>query len=133
MTTVIWLVLGLILGGAFLAFARARQRAEPRVLALGLLAVALIYVGFALTGAGAWWVLVEAIGVAGYGTLAWFGLRHSTLWLAVGWALHSAWDVVLHLVGAGAAFTPEWYTLTCISFDLLVAGYIAFRLRPALT
>jgi outer membrane protein assembly factor BamB len=127
--TTLWLLLGLILGGAFLAFARAQRGAERRVLALGLLVAAAIYVGFALIGAGPVWLLVEALGVAAYGVLAWLGLRRSPFWLAVGWALHPAWDVCLHLVGAGAAFAPEWYAIACISFDLLVAAYITAQFK----
>jgi len=130
--TTLWLLLGLFLGVAFLAFARTRGGAERRVLALGLLVAAVIYVGFALIGAGPAWLLVEMLGVAAYGVLAWLGLRRSPLWLAAGWALHPAWDVGLHLVGAGAAFAPEWYATACISFDLLVAGYIVAGFRSAL-
>lgn len=129
--TVLWLFLGLALGAAFLALARARGRGEVRILALGLLVAALIYVAFALAGADGKWVLVEVAGVAVYGALAWLGLRRSLLWLAAGWALHPLWDAGLHLMGGGAAFAPEWYVLACISFDLLVGAYIAFRLWPA--
>lgn len=131
MTTTLWLLLGLGLGAAFLAFARTRGRGEERVLALGLLVAALFYVAFALAGAERVWVLVEVAGVVVYGALAWLGLRHSLLWLAAGWGLHVLWDVGLHLAGGGAGFAPEWYVLICITFDLLVAGYIAFWLRPA--
>ena len=56
-------------------------------------------------------------------------MRGSPSWLAFGWALHPAWDAGLHLHGYGASFAPEWYVLACISFDLLVAGYIAARFR----
>ena len=38
--------------------------------------------------------------------------------------MHAAWDVGLHLLGGGTAFAPTWYPLLCLSFDLLVAGYI---------
>lgn len=127
--TTLWLLLGVLLGGAFLGYARTRGRAELRVLALGLLVAAAIYVGFAFFGGGLVWLLVEATGVIVYGALAWLGLRRSGLWLAVGWALHPAWDIGLHLVGAGAAFAPAWYATACISFDLLVAVYIATRFR----
>ena len=129
--TTLWLLLGFCLGGAFLAFARALRGAERRVLALGLFVAAVIYVGFALAGAEPVWLLVETLGVAAYGTLAWLGLRHSPLWLAAGWALHPAWDVGLHLAGIGTAFAPEWYAIACISFDLLVAGYIVARFQSA--
>lgn len=125
--TTVWLLLGALVGAAFLAFARSRRGAEMMVLSLGLLVAALIYLGFALSEGEPVWLLVEALGVAAYGGLAWLGLRRSSLWLAAGWALHPAWDIGLHLVGAGAAVAPEWYATACISFDLLIAGYIVTR------
>ena len=127
MVTTLWLVLGALAGGAFLAFARSRRGAEMLMLSLGLLVAALIYFGFALREGEPVWLLVEALGVAAYGGLAWLGLQRSSLWLAAGWALHPAWDIGLHLVGAGAALAPEWYATACISFDLLIAAYIGTR------
>lgn len=132
MMTILWLLLGFVLGGLFLVYARAQGHAQRRVLAFGLVIAAVIYVGFALDGAGPVWVLVEILGVGVYGALAWLGLRRSVLWLALGWALHTLWDAGLHLTGAGAAFAPEWYAVLCISFDLLVAGYIAHQSKTSL-
>ena len=98
------------------------------MLATGLVVAALIYVGLAtLGGATAPWIGGELIGVALYSALAGLSLRYSLWWLAVGWAAHPAWDVGLHWIGGGAVFTPAWYTVACVSFDLLVAGYIAVR------
>jgi hypothetical protein len=129
MATIFWLLLGIVLGAAFLAFARAQPAAESRVLAIGLLVAAAIYVLFALNGAEPEWIAVEVGGVVLYGSLAWLGLRHSLLWLSAGWALHPVWDVGVHLIGSGAVFAPAWYALICVTFDLLVAAYIAFWLR----
>ena len=50
-------------------------------------------------------------------------------WLAAGWAIHPLWDVVLHYLGAGHAFAPEAWAISCVSFDLLVAAYIALAHR----
>ena len=44
--------------------------------------------------------------------------------LAAGWAAHVAWDVLLHLSGAGAEYTPHWYPWLCVSFDLVMAGAV---------
>ena len=131
MTAALWLLLGLVLGGAFVAAARSRGGNETRVLALGLVVAAAIYVGFAVVGAGAGagWTLTEAGGIGVYGAFAWLGLRRSAGWLAAGWALHTVWDVGLHLVGGGAAFAPTGYVVLCVSFDLLTAAYVAFGLR----
>lgn len=123
-----WLLLGFVLGVAFLALARRSADNEARVLAAGLVIAALIYVGLAtVSGAYVPWLGGELIGVALYGALAGLGLRYSPWWLVVGWAAHPAWDVGLHLIGGGAAFTPAWFAVGCVSFDLLVAGYIAVR------
>lgn len=127
MKTIIWLVLGVVLGGAFLAFARRTPRAERRILATGLVVASLVYVGFALVQTTILWLLIELLGAAIYGVIAWLGLRHSTWWLAAGWALHPLWDVGLHVWGAGRAFAPMWYAVACISFDILVAGYVVLR------
>jgi len=59
------------------------------------------------------------------GAIALLGLRGSPWWLAAGWALHPLWDVVLHYVSPGHSFAPITYTIPCLSFDLLVAAYIA--------
>jgi hypothetical protein len=92
------------------------------VYAVGLVVTAAVYVVLALRGgASARWVGIEILGFAAYGAAALIGLRSFPLLLAVGWALHVAWDVLLHLNGAGAAFTPSWYPWLCVSFDLVIA------------
>jgi hypothetical protein len=63
MTTIPYLLLGLILGIGFLALARLRRRADWLVVAIGLPVAALASVGFALA-AGNWrWAVCEAVGV----------------------------------------------------------------------
>ena len=37
--------------------------------------------------------------------------------------------VALHFFGPGDAFAPETYTITCLSFDLVVAAYVAVAYR----
>ena len=61
--------------------------------------------------------------------MGWLGLRRSPLWLAAGWALHPVWDIALHFFGPGRAFAPETYTIACLSYDLVVAGYIVAAYR----
>ena len=74
----------------------------------------------------------ELAGVGIYGTMALRGLRGSPWWLAAGWAAHPIWDVALHYFGPGGSFAPEGYTITCLSFDLLVAAYVAVAYRSSL-
>ena len=127
--TVYWLLLGLVLGGALIAFVRLVPRREQTILSIALVVAALDYAVFAFFGAGTPWMLVELVGVAVFGAFAFLGIRRSPIWLATGWALHPVWDAGLHLNSNGASFAAEWYVIACISFDLLVAAYIVARFR----
>lgn len=126
---VVWFVLGLVLAGGYVWYARAQKQGEEQVLAIGLIGAALVYVLFAILWADPPWLWWELLGVVIYGAVAIIGWRTSPLWLGVGWGLHAVWDAGLHLIGGGAEFAPEWYVIACISFDLLVAGYIFVRFR----
>jgi hypothetical protein len=120
-----------VLRGAVVAlplvlFARARS-GEDRIYAQGLLVAALIYVGFVLAAtAGLGALVIEFVGVAVFGAVAWLGLRRSVLWLAAGWAAHVGWDLLLHPLTA-SGYAPAWYVRACIGFDLVVAAWIALR------
>lgn len=130
MSWAFWFVFGLVVAAIFIVGARRLGlRGERRLLALGLVVAALVYVGFAVVWAGGAWIVVELGGVIIFAGLAVLGLNRSPMSLAVGWGLHPVWDAGLHLMGAGAAFAPAWYVVACLSFDLLVAGYIAVRFR----
>ena len=50
MIAIVWLLLGTLGGVAFLATIRVKQELESQILAMGLVVVALIYVGFASIG-----------------------------------------------------------------------------------
>ena len=125
MITLIPLVVGIILAFVFLTWTRKQPDAGRRIYAIGLGVTALIYFGFALVGrAGARSLALEGLGVLLYGAAAWVGFRRSAALLALGWAMHVVWDVALHLQGAGAGYTPDWYPWGCLSFDLVVAGAV---------
>ena len=127
MRTLIEIVIGVFLAiGFILLVRRSRSSAgEKRSFAIGLVVVALIYVGFGLFSGSLKWMLIELAGVPIYAVFAWLGLKKSGWFLAVGWALHPLWDACLH--DSSTAFVPHWYIGGCIGFDLLVAGYIALR------
>ena len=111
---------------AFLLSRFIRDIIGRSLLVVFLFAAAGAYFGFALLAApGPIWVLAELVQVISFGAIALLGLRGSPWWLAAGWALHPLWDVVLHYVGPGHSFAPITYTIPCLSFDLLVAAYIA--------
>ncbi|NMG10261.1 DUF6010 family protein [Brasilonema sp. UFV-L1] len=138
MIIVCWILFGLVGAIAFLALAQIQPNQESRTLAVGLVVAALIYIGFAMGGgASQLWIAIEVAGVGVYGLLAVLGLRYSKWWLMLGWMTHPLWDIKLHMANIGATFTPHWYAIACVSFDLLIAAYIAgmqlkiFNLRKA--
>jgi hypothetical protein len=129
MQTVTYLLIG-VAGGALNALtAHAFPRHTRKVLVGALVIAALAYVVFAVQGnTSTGWLLVELLGVGLYGTLALLGLRGSAWWLVAGWAAHPVWDAALHFFGPGNAFAPVWWTVPCVSWDLVVAGTTAYRL-----
>jgi hypothetical protein len=127
------LLTGIILSLVLVRLARSKgPKGERRVYAAGLVAAALLYSIFGLVGgASARWLAIESLGVIIYSAVAWGGLRGRPSLLALGWAAHVAWDVLLHLNGAGAEYTPAWYPWLCISFDLVIAGAVLASIRRA--
>ena len=129
MQIVLQLLIGVISCGVFIALARRMsQQRELRLYALALVIAALIYVGFTARGATPAWLTLELAGLAVFTLCAWLGLKISALILALAWAAHAGWDVILHKV-LNVAFVPDWYPMVCVGFDLLLAGYIAVRVK----
>ena len=115
-----------LVAGAYLLSRFTREIVGRSLLAVFLFVAAALYILFAVrAGEGTFWVVGELAGVGIYGTMALWGLRGSPWWLAAGWAAHPIWDLALHYIGPGASFAPVGYTITCLSFDLLVAAYVA--------
>jgi hypothetical protein len=119
---------------AFLLSRFTRDIFGRSVLAIFLLIAAGAYFGFAavgrdMVGSDQIWILIELAQAIVFGVLALLGLRGSPYWLAVGWALHPFWDVLLHYLGPGHAFTPWTYAIACVSFDWIVAIYIVIAYR----
>jgi hypothetical protein len=123
------LLIGVVACGVFILVARTlKPERELRLYATGLVIAALIYVGFTAQGAAPAWLVLELAGLLVFTLLAWLGLKISPLILAFAWAAHVAWDVLLHkLLDVG--FVPDWYPVVCVGFDLLLAGYIAVRVK----
>ena len=96
----------------------------------GLVIVGLIYVGFAMLAGAGDWINTEIGGALVFGALAVGGVRRYSPLLALGWALHVGWDVLLH-VGPGTEFVPLWYVPVCVGFDLVIAGGILATSVPA--
>ena len=138
MLTTAHLLLGALACAAFIsAVRRLAPRGEVRVYAAGLFAAALIYVAFAIAGgAPGAWLAIEFAGLVVFTLLALPALRRSPLPLALGWAAHALWDLLLHsdavthAGGADVHFVPDWYRLVCAGFDLALAAYLAALSRP---
>ncbi len=130
MHTLFWLMVGLFLGTMLLLFARTYEiDKENKILSIALVSAAIIYVLFSLFKGDSTWLYIECFGVIIYGLLAWLSVRYSGYFLFVGWMLHPLWDVYLHLLGSGKHIAPEWYAIACVSFDLLIATYVFFRVQ----
>ncbi|GAA5315140.1 MAG: hypothetical protein AseanaTS_03440 [Candidatus Pelagadaptatus aseana] len=126
----LWFVLGLLFVAPLLLFAqRLRFKTMVKLMGRSLIIAALIYIGFALLWGNTEWLVIEVMGVALYGLFYWLALRHSALWLSLGWLLHPLWDVMLHMLGPGAHVVPDWYAIACVSFDLAAALYIVYRIE----
>ncbi len=117
----LWIGAGVVLAAGLLRFAaRGGAGRRRRVLAVGLMVAALVYVPFALAAGDMGQLAVELAGVAVFAVPAFLGVRGSSRALAAGWVGHVLWDVGLHMVGP--AYGPEWYAALCIGFDLVVAA-----------
>jgi hypothetical protein len=123
------LVGGAVQGAVMTFVAIAIPRFTRHILAAVLVVAALFYVGFALEAhTSVLWLAAELAGVGIYGYAAVRGVRGSAWWLVAGWALHPIWDVALHYRGPGRTFAPAWYTTSCLTYDLMVAGVAAIAI-----
>lgn len=121
------------LGGALLSavsFLLSRfvsDRCGRAVLALLLFASAAAYPAFSISAHPIpWpWITVELLQLIPFAAIALLGFRSSPRWLILGWALHPACDLLIEWYGPQAVSAPLWYPMVCVSFDLVVALYIA--------
>ena len=99
-------------------------RKQLKLWSNSLIIAALVYIAFVCYNA-AWSELPqELMGVAGYGLLAILGYRYSPIFLAIGWALHVFWDIILH--SPTSIIAPQWYPGLCLGFDIAIAGYLIY-------
>lgn len=106
---------------------RARRPARP--VAIGLFVAALVYLLSAgLVGASLGHTVLELFGVAVFGVIAVAGALRWPVLLAMGWAVHVAWDVLLHPAHE-AGYAPWWYPALCTGFDFVVAAFVLVNWR----
>ena len=123
------LAAGAVNGALSVVAAHLIRRYTRQILAGVLVVAALAYIVFAwMAGESPAWLALEVLGVAVYGTMAVLGVRGSPWWLVAGWTLHPVWDVALHYAGPGGSFAPTWWTVPCLSWDLVTAAYIAYMI-----
>ncbi len=122
-----WLVLGGILAVGYVRVASRRGAQHGRrAFAIGLVVAALVYVVAAAIRLNVAALLIEGPALIAFGVVAVAGDRRWPALLAAGWALHVAWDVVPHVL-IQQSYIGAWYPMLCISFDLVVAGYVGWR------
>ena len=118
------ILLGAALAAGYVGLAEwVGGRLRTPAYGVGLVVVGLIYVGLATSAGTGSWINTEIGGALVFAALAVGGVRRYPMLLALGWALHVAWDVLLH-IGPGSEFVPRWYVPACVGFDLVVAGAI---------
>ncbi len=117
---------GVLAVGLVLVARRGGAQRERRVFAIGLVVATVVYVVAAAIELHPAALLMEGLGVIAFGAVALAGARRWPALLATGWALHVAWDVGLHLV-VQQPYIGAWYPTLCISFDLVVAGYVGWQ------
>jgi hypothetical protein len=125
------LALGIVGAAILCAVAEALSRAHALDLMAVLLAVAgTIYIGSGLADGRLAPILVETGIGAVYIAISLAGLWISPLWLVIGWAAHGVWDLAHHGMqerAYSAQVRVFVYPLACLSFDLVIAGYVALR------
>lgn len=129
----ITILLGALLATPYALFAASSRR--PAVpFGIGLAVASLLYLVFAAFGpAEPSDLLLETMGLLLFGSVAVAGVRWFPPLLAAGWTAHVAWDLLLHPVTTQGSYSPWWYPVLCIGFDLLVAGFILAIHRDRIT
>lgn len=119
---------GVLGAAALVLFARRHVPGRERLAyGIGLGITALAYLVFGLVmGAPREHLAHELIGTIVFGGAAVLGTWRWPALLALGWLAHGMWDLAFHFA-AGPAYSPAWYAVFCVGFDLPVGGYVAAR------
>lgn len=115
---------GLITALALILIASFLQRYFPMKLlaATILVAIAFIYVGFALKEDSTSDIVIEVIAALIFYFIAVIGyVKNSTL-LAVGLLLHGIWDIVHHFI-SGLTANPDYWPVYCLTIDVIWSIY----------
>lgn len=121
-------LVGLILSLAVAAFAAVigldRERAFSPTL---LIVVASYYVLFAVMGASRRTLVIEIVVASGFLLFAILGFKRNS-WFAVAAIIgHGVFDFVHHWLIENTGM-PPWWPGFCLTFDVIVGGWLAVRL-----
>ena len=115
-------LLGIVLGVVFIFLVHSVPPQPARqLIALFLALTACTYAGALLAQqVPSHFGVLELVVTCVVFALSVVGLRASTAWLAAGYALHGAWDL-LHRPGAVPTRVASWFPPLCAAFDFVVA------------
>ena len=92
-----------------------------------LIVIASLYALFAVMAGSPQALAEESIAIAVFLAAAIVGFRRSLWVVVVGLAAHGVFDL-LHSRLITNPGVPSWYAPFCISYDIVAAGYLAWRL-----
>ena len=116
------LIIGLSLGFISILFSRLlKQLDEKAFYALMLSAIGALYVGYTWTDKTS--LTVNCIQTFLFGALAYLGIKKNMYFLAAGFVLHGAFDLVYGLFPL-PDLRPPHYDLFCWSIDWVIGAYL---------
>ncbi len=125
----VFIGLGLVFAAGVVALGRWFNADGPRLGAYALIAVAFLYVGFAVRAENPeTWVGFEMTGVAVFGSLAGLTIVGAPWGALAGLALHPIYAYYFHFSGAGQEFAPPTFVVTTMAFDVAMALFVAFAI-----
>jgi hypothetical protein len=83
--------------------------------------IGFLYVGFTWTNTQA--LILNAIQAIFFLFFAYYGIKRGLYFLAAGYFLHGAWDLVYDLF-PNSNLIPPYYDLFCLSIDFTIGSYL---------
>jgi len=90
-----------------------------------LVAIAFIYVGFALKENSVSDIIIEVIAALGFYFIAVIGYTRKPQLIAFGILLHGLWDLTHHLI-SGLNANPDYWPIFCLTIDVIWSIYFYF-------
>lgn len=93
-----------------------------------LVAIAFIYVGFALKENSVSGIIVEVIAALAFYFMAVIGYSRKPQLIALGILLHGLWDITHHII-SGLNANPDYWPVYCLTIDILWSIYFYYILK----